>query len=585
MADWYPSAKLRISVRLDESGGFKKLADKAPRKISKNITGINTYRSDLVPVLDERALPVIRYRLLPKNEQKAPAAQSATSSPDGLSFDLTVVPREASWSQNGIKTGNQFEAEIRWIDLPFDPRLIRAAAVSFFLGDVGQANFRAGAGGGLRAPRNFGADLGGGEPLNMIPDEYVDANNVRRTNLRFQGFVDKWGVEFADAEPTVKLECRDSSQLLQEEKAPARHAIDTTKPIDKAVALYLAQYPLFNGLSVEYRPNDQAPPTLQLNKHGAYPLHLGPTPSKMGGAQGDSGGSVWDHLNDVVGCIGLTMWMDGTTLVIQGARSLNTKDVRGRADDPFQSRSLPGGQELKVRRFIYGRNIEELHVARSYTAHSPKNIEVRSYLPGGKKTIVGRFPLKEDRIAHSLPGIAQPDQKWVVYRVSGLTDEKQARLVAQNIYEQVGRNEFNVEIKTKNLGSYGAEGLDPDLLDMRVGDPLEILVNRDEEEQSTMTRLEKVLAMQGPSAAYLQKLGMSREFADAYAKAYSDASFLTIFRTKQIKAQWSVDSGVSLSIVCVNYLEARMDKRLPTGEETGTGAPQKAGKPAKVNDQ
>ena len=181
--------------------------------------------------------------------------------------------------------------------------------------------------------------------------------------------------------------------------------------------------------------------------------------------------------------------------------------------------------------------------------------------------LVGRFPTPAARQIYALPGNVT-DQKWEVYRVSGITDQKTLNALAQEYYESMGRQELGVNIKTKNLASFGGNNTDPDILDMKVGDTLELLVNRDTDNVNELTRIETALTAQGQNAALMRALGFSDGFANAYATAYTNANFLTLYKMKSMKVDWSCDDGISLDIEAINYVEVRANQSLPAGEET-----------------
>lgn len=570
---YYPSAKLRLIIRFDEFGD-QQLKAKVPKKPIKNVSGVKDERNDLIVIADPLAPPGVN-RLLVVGSGNVPAsgpAQVQARSSDGLTFEVgAIIPHNAEWNQNGIRIADTANFHIRYVDLPIDPRTVRACAVEYYLGTVTADEFARGNAGAQRTTSTLGADSNAAEPLNVVPDTYTDANGVARTNLRFQGWVDRWQVEWLEnAEPMIKIECRDNTSLIIGTQMPSDLNLSTTDPIDKAVALLLAQFPAFEGISVEYRPAAETPPKLSdLMGKAAIAPGRGVHQAKGGGAEHFS---VWDFLTDVMGSIGHGVRVEGTTVVIQRTRSLTTSAAIRREDDPFQGRTLQGsGEVLQYRRMLYGRNVLEMRVARLYARNAPANIEVVSYDVAGKRVVSGRFPLPEDRQIYALPGDARPDQKWEVKRISGLVSDVQARIVAQEYYENQFRQELTVDVRTKNLASFGGDNEDPDLLDLKPGDTLEILVTRDDEEFSTLNKIEQALLIRGKAQDFLQAIGFSQDFAAAYAKAYEDANYVTAFRVRGSKFMWGVDDGITMTVQCVNYIEIKADASLAPGEEPKTG--------------
>lgn len=568
--DWYPSAKLRLTVRLDEYANQNKLKP-VPKASTKNLTGVKTARDGLSAIAD----PTFPGRFLVIGKGKTPPRnhEAIQTSADGLTFEMVVIPKSVSWNQTGIRQPDTLGAVIKYIDCPFDPRLIRSCAVEFFLGTVTAGEYGAGVGGRTR-PRNPDGKIQ--DPVNLIPD-VSQRNGKTYSNKRFEGFVDKWKVDFTEnGEPIINLDCTDNTTLLKNEEMPAKIVVAMKDPIDKAVADFLSNFPQFEGLSVQYLPAGDTPPKLgDTLQHTAFVPQLGPQASKGGGAAKKL--SVWDYLTDVCGSIGHIIRIDGDVIIIQTARSFTTGKIIRRPDDPFLGTNKATGDPIAYRQFIYGRNLCELSVSRHYSMAHPKNIEARCYDSSGKTVIVARFPEVADRQKYAIPGDAQPDQKWTVIRVSGLNSKEQVKLVAQTYYESVGRNEINIDMKTNNLASFGGDNLDPDILDMKTGDTFDLLVNRDAAEGSTLTRMEKILTSQEKNAEFTSSLGISPEMAKAYAKAYTDANFLKSFRMKTMTTSWDTDKGVTFTINGINYIEARADVENPSAIPGGTPAPKTAG--------
>jgi len=348
-------------------------------------------------------------------------------------------------------------------------------------------------------------------------------------------------------------------------------------PLDSAVAKYLANFPQMNGLSVLYLPTGTPPPVLKnVLLNTAYRPNLGP--QATGGGATTQRMSVWDYLTDICRSIGHSIRVVGTTIIIQTARSLMSSATTQRSDDPYVPRTV-NGTNYPYRTVIYGWNVKEMKMARQYAKKAPTCVEVRCYQTDRKVVMVSRFPANnptapnKGRLVSAIPGNAQPDNKWTVFNVSGIKDQKTLDTIAQATYEALGRQEFEVEVQTDDLTSFGGDNTDPDIFDMASGDTFEVFTQRDTTERSTVTAAENKLSALALNAAYMEKLGFSADFANAYAKAYTNAGFLTTFRLRQMKVHCSIDDGVSFRLVGVNYLEVRMDKSLPAGEETGTTAP------------
>lgn len=543
---YYPSARVRLAVRFDNPSR-KRFNRNFPRS---PVTALSRKLPRVLDIVEDDGSLV----LVPRGTRDLSISpQRQDVSDDELTQVIDgVIPLTATLSLNGLRTASTLSMEIPYADLPVEPRMVRGIGVEFYLGTVTPEEFAAGISGQTRRE-------GAGEvPLNVIPFEYVDGYGRQRTNLRFEGWVDSWEVSHGDGAPTVKLECRDNTTLLIDTEAPQRLALDPRLPITRAIAEYLAVFPQFFGLRVKYLPTGAEVPVYQrVLQKTAFQPRLGPmvTGERM---------SVWDYFTDVAGAIGHTVRFDGKTIVVQRPRTYFGGEFPPREDDPFRGRLLPSGREVPFRLFVYGRNVLDFSMKRNFTTAAPTTIEVRCYSNTKKKTLVVRYPLKKDRLERGLPGSLLPDEKIVVFRLSGIGDQASLQATAQQIYEQLGRNEIEVTLRTTNLGSFGGSLFDPDLLDCKPGDTIQLEVTADGDTASvdTTAEVEELGAVASRAAEHLRRLGYRDDFAVAYGLAKEAAKRQPFFRVKRIEYQWDVEKGVDISVTAVNYLEVRGD-RLP----------------------
>lgn len=547
---YYPSAKVVLIPRFDD---FKAKPVAPPKKRAPIRRGTGK---------DNKASLEVQFRngafvlLAPSDDPSHIGGPQEQKGKDD--FEVVAIPKSAQLGRNGPRTAGTLQLEFKYRDMPIDPRTIRSCAVEFYLGTVSAEDFQAGVGGKTRTTGNSGSSQHD-EPLHVIPSGYTDSIGQLRSNLRFQGFVDEWETSWADGEPVVRVQCTDNTRLLIDQFAPPQLSISPKLKIHEGIARYLANFPQFRGLQVRFL--GQNPPVLgDALAKTAYQPKLGP--SAKGG---DSKMNVWDYLTDITGSLGLIIRFEGTTIIVQRPRTLfkGTRSER-REDDPYRPRRLPSGRVLERRTFIYGRNLEDLTVKRNFTRFAPQNVEVRCYSGKRKKTLVARFPMKADRQADVKPGDSS-EEKWLVVRVRGIEDEVQLKVIAQSVYESVGRNELNVQFTTRNLSSYGGGNDDPDVLDMMPGDGIDIQTTRDEEQfvASTVTGTEEQMVLLERAQQFMRTLGFSQEFAARYAEAFVQVGVQSVFRVRKVGIDWNESDGASIEVEAVNYVVVRADKSLP----------------------
>lgn len=573
---YHPSARLRLIVRLEDYGApDTPVAATKPTTLKKGVTatkGKNDQKLTLQNVDGAYVLigPGDDPSSIGSPQQQQQSTDRRTHVIDG------IIPRTANRLQNGIRTADTLTAEIDFEDFPIDPRVVRSCAVQYFLGCVTAEEYQRGTMGQLRTP---GPSSNVQLPYSVVPDGYIGPDGKPRTNLRFEGWVDDWEDDFSgDGSPTLKLTCTDNTRLLLDEDAPPALTIGADQPLDVAIATYLANFPQFRGLSVEYRPHidrSKIPVLKKVLKASAFQPKLGPTPA--GG--GTSKLKVWDYITDVVGAVGHVVWFRGTRLTIQLPRTLYNSQLPARPDDPFTGRVLPDGTQLPRRTYLFGENVAQMKYKRKFGNFQPVNIEVRSYDISQKKTIVVRYPQKGDRVKQIRPGDTS-NEKWSVQRVRGVADPVTLRIIAQSIYEQLGRRELGVTLVTKNLGSLGGGNLDPDMLDVQTGDAVDVAIGTQVKIQNSMVDVSE--QMRTRAAQFLRDLGFSANFADDYQRAINSIGLPRTYRIRTMADQWDAETeGVTLQAELMNYIEVRADKQLPAGEEV-TAADVKSGEPANV---
>lgn len=553
---YYPGARVAFIIRLDDPHRKRFNRNKATLPASQT----SSKYPEVLDIVNENGA----LRLVPKSVQ---GAQSARLPKNAKPFHLSVpninedpltqvvsgvIPNSASLSLNGIRSASTLTLEIPFSALPIEPRMVRGVGVEFYLGTVTASDFQLGIQGGTRQTKN------GSEPLNIIPENYTDAYGKVRSNLRFSGWVDEWEVLWGESQPMVRLLCRDNTAILIDTQAPALLALDPKIPLDQAFAKYLARFPQFAGLSVKYLPSSATAPVYKdVTAKAAFNPRFG-APQFMANGQG----SVMDYFADVAGALGLVVRSDpsNATIIIQQPRSIYGDNFPVREDDSF-GRVAPSGLNMPYRLFVYGRNVLDLSMKRKYTVAGPTTIEVRSYDPVKKRNLVVRYPYKEERLERGLPGSILPDEKIQQIFQRGITDLKTLHKVAQGIYEQLGRNEIELMIKTRNLGSFGGSALDPDLLDCQAGDTIQFEVTADTQSGhlNSINQVEVAQRQSGSAQAYVKSLGYSDAFAKAYAEVMRNALLLPYFRVKRLDFTWDIERGVDISVTAINYIGVRGD--------------------------
>lgn len=551
MTTYYPSAKIRLAIRLEEFGS--KLVDRAPKKAAKNLRGTAIDRTNLKATEEDAPGGGKVWRIVGPNSGARPTQPEKSALANTYAV-RGILPVSASLKRNGVRLADTLGFQLLARDFPIDPRLVRSCAVEFFLGVVSAEEFAAGQNGDRRS---------NGEPLDLIADETTWSDGVTRSNLRFQGWADKVTASYTvDALSVVNFECTDNTRLLLGQPAPPNLRMDPKLPIEQMIAEYLAHFPAFEGFAVRYLPQ-VAQGSVRVEKamlHSAWPPHLGPPPSGGGGAAGGGAGalSALDYVFQVANAVGHSVRIVGAEIMIQPSNTIWGGRRAKRYGDSYTKRTTPEGVNLPHRTLVHGWNAD-LEFSRAFAGTEAKNVEVRSYNSARKQMTVGRYPEKGEKVIAALPG-GKEDDKWQVIAIRPNVSAEMCKEIAQQAYEARARTELAVVAKTKHLGSLGADGMSPDLLDLEAGDPIDMLRDMSEAEASTFAAEERAFTAASTGAEYLVSLGYDQEFAAAYAAARTHVGMQRTFYTREAAFNFAAeDQGLDITVSATNYIEVRLD--------------------------
>jgi hypothetical protein len=148
--------------------------------------------------------------------------------------------------------------------------------------------------------------------------------------------------------------------------------------------------------------------------------------------------------------------------------------------------------------------------------------------------------------------------------VHGVRDIQQLTDIARSFYEQLGRLEMKGSISTSKLTSFGGTNADPDLLRLRVGDAVELLVDasRLEVQSPVVSTLNQTAQLPFSEAVrqvqrYLPDENLCRAIV-ASARG-NIMGVLRYFRVGSVDFDWSNDS-IEVKADIQNYFTPRWDR-------------------------
>lgn len=547
-----PAALVTLQVRFDDRRAEDDARVLRPRSPADRVSSLDDVdRAERALNLRRGELPPEEYAALRADlaDQRARLTREATAAPgdppeaiDGGSDDRVVLtgilPRSVDLQRNGLVTADQCTIELDYADAPFDPRTIRSAGVEVLLGLVSADDFAAGMRGETREDGS----------LRSFVERRLDAP-AAPGSTRFVGVVDTWRGELDGVtDDRLTLTCRDLTALMLDTEMPRRAGVDLEVPIDRGIRDFLDGFPELRGFDVVFGVDGEEP---------IIPLDVFSPSRRSGSGRARRAAAadmkVWDYLSDLAVQLGFIATLEDYTIRIVRPRTF------------YASRTA-------ARRMIYGRNLEKLSFERKLAGVKVPTVEVRAFDASTGKTRWARHPVRSgqpsageypaspprpSRANAVPPGGTGVEDKIKTFTLTGITGLPALAQAAETLWQQIGRQELEGDFETRDSWSYEAPPEEADLLNLRAGDAVEILV-ASQDAADAREALVTAGILEGLSvearARYLERLGYRSSLATRLAELQEATGNLTTFRVDEVNLRFSQDDGISLRVAFRNFL-------------------------------
>ncbi len=514
---------------------------------------------------------------------------------DEFSKILDIQPLTCDRTVNGHRLADELNLKVSWKDVPFDTRIIRAILVLHFEGTVPAANFE-------RGQRSRGNIANGGYLVDAV-----------RSNLRFIGFVDQISDTHNASNDVINMKCRDLTSVLIDTKLPKL----TKKTIRSGQTIVQVVDNLLNTLqftAAEFirgpvvRPDGITLPSLDRKRYDKLKTtaasrnlasesndpNARPHIIRNTTKGGNGGESYWDAITDLCVSHGVLPYIELDRLIIQPPRTLFTSGnqvagTAGISQFPTNYRISIGDTDDPIRRMVYGANLEGLSFQRKLSRIKAPYVRVLSFNPNStdpaRRLLEAIHPPRtpDGRKVSTKIGVTgnKPQIEIQQVIVTGIIDQDQLRDIAEAAYEMMGRQHLGVKLQTRDLASFSNHpdfdpNEDPDLLDLKAGDPIRISTLPNRDAPSNFFGVSELNKLIDRARRTFRTTGVAPEFNDAIrflrSKGYSqeDAQQLvTILRAVNLESEFRVNSvnvsmdleggDVSIQIDARNYVKVRED--------------------------
>lgn len=504
-----------------------------------------------------------------------------------VSYVLNRLPKKATVELPGYRQAGNFEITLPFVDLPLDPRTLRAAKVDIHLGAVSDDDFAA----GMRGRGPNGA-------RRSIIRTRDDAGRPNQNTLLMLGLVDEMKVRHTQQGSEVTLHGRDYRGILLDSplnpQALAGLYADFT--IDKLVAQLISFHPFGDRFTVLVNPaewpNGEIPSPLNAD---VLPRHRrGARGNRRGGRTNVPGSSqqmtFWDAIVQYCYLVGAIPYFSGSDLRIRPTRSIFDQQRAGFDPSiatpflPDAPRTPPGGAPFSVRRMVYGRGIKEIEFTRRFAGNARPHVvrcvsvDTSNGSRGTGMVIQAQWPqpandtrTRAARTTSVSPGGQQAHEEVLTIAVPGIRDQARLLVIARNLFEEIGRNEIGGTCETNDLASFGGSNQDPDLLRLRPGDGIEFYTDTRRATSGAPLVGTIVDSAREPFDQAVRRVARTIGQEDLarviVATARGQVSELqTFFRVSNVKFDWDHDKGVGIGFDFQNYFVQRF------GNEQGIGS-------------
>lgn len=427
---------------------------------------------------------------------------------------FSVVCRRVRVQLNSYLEADTFDAEIDFKNFPFDPRSIRSAGVTIHVED---------------RKRIFRTN----NSLRLLqPTE---------ESIIFQGFADEDNIELDEEKRTVRLEGRDFTSLLLDQEYVG-DPIATTKPIDQVIKGLLEELEATAEIEILNQTNGTLPTISQFS----------PTFNKEAAVKnGRPRKTYWDMIQSIVEQAGLIGYISLDKFVLSKPRALYNKS--------------------KAKKFVYGHNLKSLTFTRKLGRQKGFNIRVLSLDIEKKKVLEAKIPeeateawtqdislpRKRIQVPNIKPDGTQGEPKdapFITFRVPNVTNKDQLVSIGEKIFEEVGRQQIEGSLSTKEMVICDKENDFFNATEFRIGTPIEVSI--DQGDLEGMPRLLES-GSQSNRVNRIKKFLIERCYDPKIALAFAQSlvKFNAVFFTKAVEFTLDQENGWTMDIDFINFIE------------------------------
>lgn len=458
---------------------------------------------------------------------------------------IPVLPMSCTVHKNSYSQADSFDLTFDASDMPIDPDLIRAMAVELFLFQLPsldenripnrQTNALAVPDGQVTQPGTILTPRQAAQATVLAAKTAIDLEARREEAIRrftyshppiVAGLVDEPSLEMGSSGRTFSLQGQDYTAFLIEKQWPPRKGrtrpIPTGRRLDRTLREILTMADPTGRLQLVLRGID-GDELRTLGKHEVRGNRRG-----INVAQDTS---YWDVMSALARRHSLILFVDGTEVVLS------------------RPQNISGSQATKIRKMVWGRNLDTLNLRRKLGKEQVPRIIVQGYDEKGRKAIEVSYPAKGDPVPS---GIGVKRDEYELVPAYGITDKSVLREMAVAYFHRKGRSERSITFSTKDLRDMHED----DLLNLASGDPIEIdFFLGDPDDMAARQMISSRDVPPAQKVRYLVGLGYGEAIAETIALQYDKLEMLRRpLRVKEVSYSYDTSSGISIECQATDFI-------------------------------
>lgn len=431
--------------------------------------------------------------------------------------DLRLSVRNLVVERNAYTEADTAKVTFDFNSFPFDPRCVRACAVSIFMEN---------------RKKVFNQD----NSLALIEPNDLDIDTAGANKI-FIGFADESNITFDDDAKTITLDCRDFTSLFIDQKRVNTEPVPLSNPIDVVIKNLIDEQEATKSIQIVNRTGEPVLPILS-----QMAPDFNPTTAVKNVKRNET---YWDIMMSILGRVGLIGFIELDKFIITKPQNIYEKK--------------------NIKQFVYGFNIKDFKFTRKLGRSKNFNVKVMSSNLSTKEVLTALIPkdatdpqfiTRHGNTEVTIPQLDKEGKKidppkaadYVSFTVKDVNDKDRLIKIGESVFDEMSRQQIEGSLTTYEMEIPEEDNGNIVIFNqIRCGTAIRILLTPEE--------MGALKSDSGPDekARFLIKRGYPADVAKAFSSSL--ARINTAFYTKSVTFELDQENGFSMKIDFINFID------------------------------